>query len=135
MENITLNTDRVGLMDEQFFLFCLANKGLNIERNHNRQIIITAPTGLETSSRNNKIAYQLENWNEKNGLGLTFDSNADFTLHDGSVLSPDASWIAKERWSQVPSDDALLTFARILWWNCCRKVTGWKIYGKRCSSG
>jgi Uma2 family endonuclease len=95
----------VGLTDEQFFLFCIANKGLNIERNHNRQIIIMAPTGSETSFRNNAIAGQIWVWNEQHLLGVSFDSNAGFTLPDGSVLSPDASWIAKERWSQVPSDD------------------------------
>ena len=36
-----------------------------------------------------------------NGLGITFDSSTGFTLPDGSMRSPDASWLSLVKWQQL----------------------------------
>jgi len=36
-----------GMTDEEFFIFCVENRDLRIERDCNRQIYITAPVNLE----------------------------------------------------------------------------------------
>src|SRR6185295_15935701 len=55
------------------------------------------PTGGETGHRNNEIARQLGNWARQDGRGRAFDSNTEYMLPDGSALSPDASWVNRER--------------------------------------
>ncbi|MBC7923955.1 MAG: Uma2 family endonuclease, partial [Ferruginibacter sp.] len=45
------------------------------------------------------------NWNRKAKLGLCFDSSAGFTLLNRAVRSPDAAWIAKARWEEIPATD------------------------------
>ena len=52
-----------------------------------------------------EVARQLANWSADQKLGLAFDSSAGFTLPDHSVLSPDASWISKEKWNQLTEED------------------------------
>ncbi len=44
-------------------------------------------------------------WNCENKLGYAFDSSAGYTLPNGTVRSPDVSWIAKERWESISEDD------------------------------
>ncbi len=40
-------------------------------------------------------------WSEDDGRGLFFSSNGGFNLPDGSMLSPDASWVSFERWNSL----------------------------------
>lgn len=83
--------------DEELFEFCLANPRLRIERTAEGEIIVMAPTGLETANRNVDLSAQLQRWAKRDGSGKAFDSNAEFILPDGSALSPDASWISNSR--------------------------------------
>ncbi|MEM9832859.1 MAG: Uma2 family endonuclease [Bacteroidota bacterium] len=103
MEHIILKGPEVHFTDEEFFSFCQHNSELDIERKANREIIIMSPTGSLTGFYNTKIIVQLEQWNEENQLGLVFDSSAGFTLPDGSVKSPDASWVSVKRWKSLTS--------------------------------
>ena len=64
-----------------------------------------APTGAFTGNKNFDISIEFGLWNKKHKLGYCFDSNAGFTLLDGSVFSPDVAFITKERWEQVPLED------------------------------
>ena len=52
-----------------------------------------------------EVARQLANWAIQNGKGIAFDSSAGFTLPDRSVLSPDASWLSREKWNKLSADD------------------------------
>ena len=38
------------------------------------------------------------------GTGLAFDSSAGFTLPNGAIRSPDASWVRRERWNALTPD-------------------------------
>ena len=94
------------LTDEQFFQFCLANKGrLRIERDENGQILIMPPTGLETGNYNSELNYEFVKWNKSQRLGKVFDSNAGFTLPDTSVKLPDVSWLSNEKWNRISEEE------------------------------
>ena len=105
MQILEIKTDTVNLTEEQFFLLCARNKKLRIERDKHQNIIIMAPTGSGTSNRNVKLATKVEIWNERENSGYTFDSNAGFTLPNKAILSPDVSWIPKEKWEKIPEVD------------------------------
>ncbi len=55
------------------------------------------PTGGKTSTRNSRIVTLLSMWAEADGTGVVFDSSGGFTLPNGAVRSPDASWVKKSR--------------------------------------
>lgn len=94
------------LTDEQFFQFCLANKGrLRIERDEHGQIILMPPTGLETGRYNADLIAEFALWNRVQKSGQVFDSSAGFTLPDTSVKSPDVSWLSNEKWSKIPEEE------------------------------
>ena len=113
MEPIILKDGLTGrFSDAEFFQFCLENKDLRIERNHNLEIIIMSPTGSKTGLVNNEISRQLANWNFKFKTGKTFDSSSGFTLPDQSVLSPDSSWVSSNKWEKL-SEDQKSRFAPI----------------------
>jgi Uma2 family endonuclease len=94
-----------GFTDEQFFEFCMLNKGLRIERQANGKIIVMSPTTSLTGRWNARISGKLFNWNENFNLGEVFDSSSGFTLPNGAVLSPDASWISREHWDALDKNE------------------------------
>jgi Uma2 family endonuclease len=94
-----------GMTEEQFFQFCQENDSIKFEKNANGEIIIMAPTGSDTAAYNLGIMARLYAWNEKNNLGITFDSNAGFTLPSGAVRSPDGAFIRKSEWEKVAKSD------------------------------
>ena len=105
MEKVELRADLANLSEEQFFMLCIRNKGLRIERDKNLNIIIMPPTGSETGNTNLEIGSEVRNWNKETKLGYTFDSNTGFTMPNKAMRSPDVSWIAKEKWEKIPRDD------------------------------
>ncbi len=87
----------LNMEDDQFFEFCQANRDVRIERNKDGEIIIMPPTGSKTGDRNAEITMQLRIWAKKNKQGKSYDSSTGFVLPNGATISPDASWILKER--------------------------------------
>ena len=102
MNALTISIDSViDLTDEQFFQLCRKNSDLRFERNAQGDITIMAPEGSDTGMRSAGITTDLEIWNRKIKLGVTFGSSTGFKLPNGSDRSPDASWILKERWDSL----------------------------------
>ncbi|MDQ6845006.1 MAG: Uma2 family endonuclease [Bacteroidota bacterium] len=104
LEDITLSVKGPisdSMSDGEFFDFCQENDALRIERDENKQIIIMAPTNMETGRQNSDLATELAIWNRKVKKGVCFDSSTGFTLPDGSVRSPDASWMTNEKANNV----------------------------------
>lgn len=94
------------MTDDEFFHFCQSNEHLRIERNEKLEIIIMAPVGAETSGEELEISRQLGNWVIESGLGgKAFSPTAGFFLNNKSMYSPDAAWIASERWEKVPPNE------------------------------
>ncbi len=86
---------------EEFYAFCQANRELRIERTATGEVVIMPPAFSDTGNRNLNLAVQLGLWAEKDGTGLGFDSSTGFTLPNGAMRSPDASWIQSERWQTL----------------------------------
>ena len=93
-----------GLSLPQYLAFCRANPGLRCERTAEGEVVIVPPAGGEGAYRSMKAAAQLDRWAEEDGRGLAFDSSVEFLLPDGSGLSPDASWVARETLHQLSHD-------------------------------
>ncbi|WP_322800879.1 Uma2 family endonuclease [Thermoflexus sp.] len=90
--------------DEELRELSERNPGYQFERTADGRLIVT-PTGGESGRRSLKVAYQLERWNERTGLGVVFDSSTGFRLPDGSLFSPDASWVSRERWERLRPEE------------------------------
>jgi Uma2 family endonuclease len=94
-----------GMTEDEFFRFCQINRDLRIERTAQGEVIIMPPTVSDTGDKNSEINFQLRLWAKKDGTGVTFDSSAGFTLPNGAVRSPDASWIRKERFEALSKEE------------------------------
>lgn len=61
-----------------------------------------APTFSLTGKRNARLIGQLYAWwNQYPEAGEIFDSNAGFTLPNGAMRSPDASWVTAAQWNAL----------------------------------
>ena len=54
---------------------------------------------------NANVSGQLFKWWEQHQRGEVFDSSTGFTLPDGSMLSPDASYLTAEAYASVPESE------------------------------
>ncbi|WP_448605152.1 Uma2 family endonuclease [Thermoflexus hugenholtzii] len=86
--------------DEELQELSERNPGYQFERTADGRLLVT-PTGLESGRRSGEIVGQLREWNRRARLGVVFDSSTGFRLPDGSLLSPDASWVRRERWEAL----------------------------------
>jgi Uma2 family endonuclease len=89
------------LTPKQFALVCAANPEAVLELAADGRLITMTPTGGETSHRNSRLLTRLQNWADRQGGWMVFDSSGGFRLNDGSVLSPDASLLRLERWQAL----------------------------------
>ncbi|MBZ8178804.1 Uma2 family endonuclease [Oscillatoria salina IIICB1] len=98
---------------EQFATLAAANRDLRLERTAPGELIVNPPTGWETGERNCNISGELYLWwRNSDETGKAFDSSTGFTLPNGAIRSPDASWISRERWEALTAEEKG-TFANI----------------------
>ena len=95
---------------EQFAELYQANPEAVLELAADGSLILMTPTGSETGARNSELSFQIKTWARGNGSWKSFDSSTGFRLPDDSVLSPDASLVALDRW-QALSDTERRGFA------------------------
>ena len=106
MTALTVNFNSIiDISDEQFYQLCLDNPDTKFERNAKGEIMIMPPTGGETGKRNAKLIARFIIWNEQTQLGEVFDSSTGYKLPSGANRSPDVSWIKKERWDNLTSEE------------------------------
>lgn len=105
-EPLMLSDPYLNRMNEaEFFNFCQLHPKWRIERNAQHEILIMAPTFSLTGKRNARLIGQLYAWwNQHPELGEIFDSNAGFTLPNGAVRSPDASWVPAAQWNALSAE-------------------------------
>jgi Uma2 family endonuclease len=89
---------------EAFWDLCVANPSLRLTRAANGELIVMAPAGSDTGSRNASLTTRLWNWNDARRLGVVFDSSSGFTLPNGFVHAPDTAWIGNDRWKALAPD-------------------------------
>ncbi|MDF5726865.1 MAG: Uma2 family endonuclease [Rhizonema sp. PD38] len=86
---------------KRFVELCQVNQDLQLELAATGEVVIMPPTYPWTGKKNFGIAGQLWAWNDRTNLGIGFDSSTGFTLPNGAVKSPDASWISHQRWESL----------------------------------
>ncbi len=102
MTALTLNLhSAIELTDERFEQICQSNRDLRFERTSTGELVVMSPAGSDTGRQNLGLSGQLWLWNRQVLLGVSFDSSAGFTLPNGAIRSPDASWIKQERWDAL----------------------------------
>ena len=95
-------TIRLSVTSEQFEALAIANRDLRLERTAPGELIVNPPTGWETGKRNCRISGELYLWWRNSGEpGHIFDSSTGFTLPNGAIRSPDASWVSNQRWESL----------------------------------
>src|SRR5689334_10460450 len=98
---VKINVQRTNLTEEQFELLCQENPELRLELTAQEELIIMPPTGSESGWRSGEVFFSLAAWAKQGGTGLSFDSSTGFTLPNGAIRSPGASWIRRERWTAL----------------------------------
>ncbi|WP_110987651.1 Uma2 family endonuclease [Acaryochloris thomasi] len=94
----------IELTHEQFYELCMANKDVAMERSPVGELIIMPPVGGESGEREANYITDLNNWNRQEKLGKVFSSSTVFKLASGGDRSPDAAWVALERWNALTPD-------------------------------
>jgi len=102
----------IHLSPEQFTSICHANPKAKLELTAKGELVIVSPTGGETGNRNIKLLARLENWTERDGTGLAFDSSTMFRFPNKAFRSPDGAWIQLSRWNTL-TDEQKRTFPPI----------------------
>lgn len=99
--SMTISVREAKLTKEQFTKLCQENRDFRFELTARQELIIMPPVGSETGRRNSKLTVRVGTWAEADGTGIAFDSSTGFTLPNGAIRSPDASWITQERWNTL----------------------------------
>ena len=94
----------VPLSDEEIIAFSRRNRPYRIERNAHGELEIMSPVGSDGSRWEAYVIRELGNWTGQHG-GEYFSSNGGFTLPDGSMRSPDASWVSAARWAALTTKE------------------------------
>jgi Uma2 family endonuclease len=101
---LKLDLKQVYLTDDQFYQLCINNSDLNIERSAQGVLIVMAPVGGDSGSREADYITDLNNWNRQTKLGKVFSSSTMFKLPGGGDRSPDAAWVELSRWQGLTSE-------------------------------
>jgi Uma2 family endonuclease len=102
---VTVRAHALDLTDEKFLELCLDNPTLRLEITAKGELIVMGPTSSETGRRNASLNFQLYFWARDDGTGICFDSSACFTMPNGAKLSPDASWVKRDRYEALTENE------------------------------
>lgn len=91
--------------DLQFERICSHNPDWRLERTAEGDLAIMPPAGGESGAGNAALTAYLYLWTRRTGLGICFDSSTGFRLPNGAIRSPDAAWVAQERWEALTPEE------------------------------
>ena len=86
---------------DEFYQFCRQNPDMYAELTSEGEVVFMPPGGGASSAANALIIAALIRWALQNNEGVVFDSSAGFILPNGSVRSPDASWVRREQLARL----------------------------------
>lgn len=86
---------------EEFEGLCTQYRDLRLELTSTGELIVMPPEGSQTGRRSSILTYRLEAWSRQAGTGVVFASSTGFTMPNGAIRSPDASWIKREKWESL----------------------------------
>ncbi len=98
---LKLNLDRVQLSDEQFYQLCLNNPDYSLERTPQGVLVVMAPVGGDSGSREMDLGGEVYLWNRQQQPGKVFSSSTLFKLPGGGDRSPDVAWVELSRWNAL----------------------------------
>lgn len=99
---LVLAADKPSLTEDELFDLCQENAELGIERTAEGDLIVMPPAGAFSGNRGIRVAAWLQNWADRNGTGVAFDSSTGYRLPGGRALrAPDASWVRRDRLAQL----------------------------------
>ncbi len=90
---------------EKFWRFARRNEGIKTEMTMDGEMIAYSPTGGGSGVSNIKLSRLLDEWSERNGTGIAFDSSTLFVLPNGARRSPDAAWVTNARWDALSDEE------------------------------
>jgi Uma2 family endonuclease len=93
------------LTDAEFEALCFSSEWFRFERTREGEILMHPPTGALTGDGNSEVTLQLRTWWKTHRRGRTFESSTGFFLPDGSMLSPDASYVLPKKLKGLNKDD------------------------------
>ena len=104
-DEYTLPEELLGLRGpvtpEQFEELCGKYDELRLELTSTGELIVMPPTGTLTGKRNFDLTYQLGAWCREQSSGICFGADTGFTLPNGAIRGPDASWVTREKWDSL----------------------------------
>ena len=72
--------------------------------NRRQRVDHYAPNRFNNRPPQQRSELPTTHWSYRDGTGITFDSSAGFTLPNGAVRAPDASWLLLSRWQTLTPD-------------------------------
>ncbi len=106
MTSLTINLNPlIRLTDEAFGELCRANPDIPFECTAKGELVIVSPVGGESGQKEADLISLLWFWNQQAGLGIVFSSSTIFKLPNGAKRSPDAAWVALERWQALTPEE------------------------------
>jgi len=93
------------LTDEEFEKLCFANDLFQLERTREGKIVVNPPATGFTGDANREIIHQLSVWWHRHKQGRAFDNNTGFFLPDGSMFTPDAAYIRREKSRRITQEE------------------------------
>jgi Uma2 family endonuclease len=99
--------------DADFFTFCRDNAPWEFERGPKGELVIKMPTGGRSGKRSALLSFQLVRWAIEEGTGEYFDSSTGYIFDNGSIRSPDVSWVRRTRLDTL-SDEQKESFLPIV---------------------
>jgi Uma2 family endonuclease len=93
------------MSEDDFFRLCQANSEIRFERSAAGEIVVMPPECWESGRRGAEVLLALGTWAKADGTGVVTGSSAGYTLPDGAVRAPDASWTRRDRLAARPPGD------------------------------
>ncbi len=93
----------IELSGDQLLELSSLNDNLRLELTAEGELIVMTPAGGESGRRNFELAVQLGIWTRRDTseAGVAFDSSTGFTLPNGAIRAPDASWVERSRYEAL----------------------------------
>lgn len=98
---VNLKAIAIGITDSKLERLSADNPDARLETNAEGHLIVMSPTGSENGRKNFSLIGQVYTWNQRNKLGVAFDSSTGFKLSNGAIRSPDVTWIELSRWNEL----------------------------------
>lgn len=93
------------ISDEDLAEICRRNEEWYLEREPHGELTVRPRLGAITGLQIAALASQLDQWEERTGLGVAFGPTVGMCLPNGAMRSPSAAWLSRARWEALRSSE------------------------------